>query len=39
MACFSLIDGWHNPVRLWSALGCRPPMAYEAEMKAAKTGP
>ena len=25
MACFSFIEGWYNPVRLHSALGCRSP--------------
>ena len=36
MACFSYIEGWHNPVRLQhSALGYRSPMAYEASMQVA----
>ena len=39
MACFSFIEGWYNPVRLHSALGYRSPMAYEAEVQAAKTEP
>ena len=30
-ACFSCIEGWRNPVRLHSALGCRSPIAYEQE--------
>ena len=30
MACLSYIEGWYNPVRLHSALGCRSPIAYEA---------
>jgi len=29
IACFSFIEGWHNPARLHSALGYRSPMAYE----------
>ena len=29
MACFSVIEGWYNPVRLHSSLGYRSPMAYE----------
>lgn len=39
MACFSFIEAWYNPVRLHSALGYRSPMAYEAEMEAAKAEP
>ena len=31
MACFSYVEGWHNPVRLHSSLGYRSPMAYEAD--------
>jgi putative transposase len=37
MACFSYIEGWYNPVRLHSALGCRSPMTYEAETQTAVT--
>jgi putative transposase len=33
MACFSHIEGWYNPVRLYSGLGCRFPMAYEEDTK------
>ena len=33
MACFSFVEGWHNPARLHSALGYRSPMAYEAAMQ------
>ncbi len=29
IACFSYIEGWCNPVRLHSGLGCRSPMTYE----------
>ena len=39
MACLSFIEGWHNPVRLHSALGYRSPMAYEAATQAATTEP
>ena len=39
MACFSFIEGWYNPVRLHSSLGYLSPMAYEATMEAAMTGP
>ena len=40
MACFSYVEGWCNPVRLHSALGCRSPMAYEEEeMRAVRTKP
>ena len=35
MACFSFIEGWCNPVRLHSSLGCRSPMACEAAAAAA----
>ena len=31
MACFSYIKGWHNPLRLHSALGYRSPLAFEKE--------
>jgi len=37
MACFSYVEGWYNPVRLHSSLGCRSPMAYEANIKDALT--
>jgi len=37
MACFSKIEGWHNPVRPHSGLGYRSPMAYEADMQAVVT--
>jgi len=37
MACFSYIEGWYNPVRLHSGLGCRSPMTYEAEHEVALT--
>lgn len=37
MACFSYIEGWYNPVRLHSGLGCRSPMTYKAEEGAAPT--
>ena len=37
MACFSLIEGWHNSVRLHSALGYRSLMAYEVQMEAITT--
>ena len=33
MACFSYIEGWYNPVRLYSSLGYRSPMTYEAEQR------
>jgi putative transposase len=33
MACFRSIEGWYNPVRLYSTLGYRSPMAYEAMME------
>jgi len=33
MACFALIEGFYNPVRLHSALGYLSPMAYEAANK------
>ena len=40
MACFSYIEGWHNPVRLHSALGYKSPMAYEEEqMRAVEMQP
>lgn len=39
MACFSSIEGWHNAVRLQSALGYRSPMAYEASREAAVVEP
>ena len=39
MACFSYIEGWHNPARLHSGLGYRSPMTYEAETAAALTEP
>lgn len=35
MACFSYIEGWHNPARLYSALGYRSPMAYEEKQRQA----
>jgi putative transposase len=31
MACFSYIEGFYNPVRLYSALGYKSPMTYEQE--------
>ena len=31
MACFSYIEGFHNPLRLHSALGYRSPITYEQE--------
>jgi len=31
IACFSYIEGFHNPVRLHSAIGCRSPIDYEQE--------
>ncbi len=37
MACFSCIEGRHNPVRLHSGLGCQSPMTYEANMQTAVT--
>jgi putative transposase len=37
MACFSYIESWYNPARLHSGLGCRSPIAYEADMQAAMT--
>jgi putative transposase len=39
MACFSFIEGWHNPVRLHSALGYRSPMACEAALENATAEP
>jgi putative transposase len=30
MACFAFIEGFHNPLRLHSALGYLSPMAHEA---------
>lgn len=33
MACFSFMEGRHNPVRLHSALGSRSPMNYETAME------
>ena len=39
MACFSFIEGWYNPVRLHSALGCQSPMAYEAAAEIATAEP
>lgn len=32
MAAFSFVEGWYNPLRLHSALGCRSPIAYEQPM-------
>ena len=37
LVCFSIIEGWYNPVRLHSALGYRSPMAYEPAMETATT--
>ena len=39
MARFSFMESWRNPVRLHSALGCRSPIAYEAETGTATTEP
>ena len=39
MACFSFIEGWCNPARLHSSLGCRSPLACEAIMQAAEAEP
>ena len=39
MACFSFIEGWCNPIRQHSSLGCRSPMAYEATMQVAEAKP
>ncbi len=33
-ACFSFIEGFHNPVRLRSALRCRSPIRHEEETQA-----
>ena len=32
MAVFSFVEGWYNPIRLHSALGCRSPTAFEQHM-------
>ena len=37
MACFGSIEGWYNPVRLHSGLGCRSPMADKADVEATLT--
>ncbi len=39
IACFGFIEGWYNPVRLHSGLGCRSPIAYVTAMKAATAEP
>ena len=39
MACFSFIEGWHDPVRPHSALGYRSPVAHEAAMETAAAEP
>ncbi len=33
MACFGFVEGWCDPVRLHSGLGCRSPIAYETAME------
>jgi putative transposase len=37
LACFSFIEGWCNPVRLYAALGYRFPMAYELDIEPVAT--
>jgi len=39
MACFSYIEGWYDPARLYSGLGYRSPMTYEAQKEAVLTEP
>jgi putative transposase len=39
IACFSFIEGFHNPVRPHSALSYRSPIAYETEGHMAATEP
>lgn len=33
MACLGFVEGWCDPVRLHSGLGCRSPIAYETAME------
>ena len=39
MACFSSIEGWHNPHRRHSGLGYLSPVAFEQRMTAPGAAP